>query len=61
MSDKTCSCPNCECEVDANALSRDGLAYCCAACASGHAQGVQCRKPSCTCGDNPEQSEAEEQ
>lgn len=49
MSATTCSCPTCNCEVDANAHSRDGLAYCCEACAEGHRNGQKCRKPDCNC------------
>ncbi|WP_339488610.1 metallothionein [Pseudomonas sp. EL_65y_Pfl2_R95] len=61
MPTKTCSCPNCNCEVDANALSRDGLAYCCAACAQGHPDGMECRKPGCGCTESAQpSSEADE-
>ncbi|MFD2644850.1 metallothionein [Pseudomonas japonica] len=46
-----CACPGCTCEVDANALMRDGEAYCCESCASGHAKGEPCHMSACHCGD----------
>lgn len=60
MSDNHCACPGCTCEVDANAVSREGEAYCCEACAGGHAAGEPCRMSECHCGDDkakqPEES-----
>jgi len=53
MSDTRCACPGCKCEVEANAPSRDGQAYCCAACAAGHPEGMRhCRVPYCDCGSS---------
>ncbi|MDH4557468.1 metallothionein [Pseudomonas sp. BN417] len=52
MNDNRCACPSCTCVVDANALIRDGKAYCCAACADRHPEGCkQCRDAECRCGD----------
>ncbi len=52
MSENHCACPECSCVVDANALIRDGRAYCCPACAAGHPAGHEdCRDPDCHCGE----------
>lgn len=56
MSEQHCACPGCTCEVDSNAVTRDGKAYCCEACASGHSAGKPCCSGECHCGDQaPEQ------
>jgi len=53
MNEQRCACAHCSCTVDANALQRDGKAYCCEACASGHRQGEACRMQDCHCGEQP--------
>ncbi len=56
MNEQRCACVHCSCTVDANALQRDGKAYCCEACASGHRHGEACRMQDCRCGAKPEES-----
>lgn len=56
MSDHHCACPGCTCEVDANAVVRNGQSYCCEACAAGHDHDEPCSMDGCHCGDEaPEQ------
>lgn len=65
MNEERCACPACSCVVDANALVRDGKAYCCPACAEGHPPGNEaCREPDCHCGeaavrDQPKESQVD--
>lgn len=61
MSEQRCACPGCTCEVDANAVQLAGEAYCCKACASGHANGEPCRMSECHCGDDKARQPDEEQ
>ncbi|MFW3895058.1 metallothionein [Pseudomonas putida CSV86] len=61
MSEQHCACPGCTCEVDANAVQLAGEAYCCKACASGHANGEPCRMSECHCGDDKARQPDEEQ
>ncbi|WP_338743995.1 metallothionein [Pseudomonas putida] len=56
MNEQRCACPHCSCTVDATALQRDGKAYCCEACASGHRGGEACRMQDCQCGEKPGES-----
>ena len=56
MNEQRCACTHCSCTVDANALQRDGQAYCCEACASGHRKGEPCRMQDCHCGEKPGES-----
>ena len=56
MNEQRCACAHCSCTVDATALQRDGKAYCCEACASGHRSGEACRMQGCHCGDKPGES-----
>ncbi|HCN45355.1 MAG TPA: metallothionein [Pseudomonas sp.] len=60
MSEQHCACPGCTCEVDANAVQLAGQAYCCKACASGHAGGEPCRMSECHCGDDKARQPDEE-
>ncbi|OLS60734.1 metallothionein [Pseudomonas putida] len=60
MSEQHCACPGCTCEVDANAVQVGGEAYCCKACASGHANGEPCRMSECHCGDDKAKQPDEE-
>ena len=52
MTDQTCACPECDCNVDANAQVQGGQAYCCEACANGHRNGEPCRMAGCHCGES---------
>ncbi len=52
MSEHHCACPGCTCEVGSDSVSKDGEAYCCAACASGHATGEACCMSECHCADD---------
>ena len=51
MTELTCACPQCDCKVDATAVVLAGKAYCCEACAKGHAGGERCRMGQCNCAD----------
>ncbi|WP_081009937.1 metallothionein [Pseudomonas sp. RHF3.3-3] len=51
MNPQRCACNHCSCTVGANAVIRDGKAYCCQACASGHPQHQPCCKGECKCGE----------
>ncbi|WP_227370749.1 metallothionein [Halomonas sp. M20] len=47
---QTCACPNCNCEVDTDqAVMSEGKAFCCDACATGHADGAKCTHEGCGC------------
>ncbi|WP_176511142.1 metallothionein [Pseudomonas faucium] len=49
MNEQRCACEHCSCTVGENAVMREGKAYCCEACASGHRGGEPCRMGNCTC------------
>lgn len=51
MNEQRCCCNHCSCTVGANAVVRDGKAYCCEACAAGHSDGEPCRMADCKCGE----------
>lgn len=46
----TCACPGCEYEVPSEqAAVTEGRTYCCAACAAGHPEGMDCVHEGCAC------------
>jgi metallothionein len=45
-----CACRDCVCVIPVSkAVSRDGKAYCCDACADGHKDHAGCDHAGCTC------------
>ena len=45
-----CACEDCVCKVAADkAVMKDGVAFCCEACANGHVQGAGCAHNGCAC------------
>ena len=45
-----CACQDCVCVIlPTQAVTRDGKAYCCDACADGHAHQTGCEHAGCTC------------
>ena len=48
--DTECACKDCVCKVDAStAVTKDGKAFCCDACANGHADHKGCEHNGCNC------------
>ena len=54
----TCACPTCKCELDTNAIQRDGQGYCCTACADRHPNGEMCKNAQCTCAEDSRTAES---
>ncbi len=47
-----CACPGCGHHVDSEqACIAEGIAYCCKACAAGHAGGRDCVHDGCPCSE----------
>lgn len=45
-----CACPDCVCVVAiAEAVTKDGKAFCCDECAAGHANHEGCEHAGCAC------------
>ncbi len=52
MNEQRCACAGCSCSLGANAVHREGRAFCCQACADGHPDGEKhCQDPHCHCGE----------
>ncbi|MGU3540873.1 metallothionein [Methylobacterium sp. A54F] len=45
-----CACPDCVCVIAIDqAITREGRAFCCDACADGHAEHAGCDHAGCAC------------